>query len=277
MAGRERDIDLNQLPFQDSSESDTENDSDSDSGTESESETESEKEEEPVIRSRQYGNFRGYYNKRNHGDPDKDPRLQFLRKEWFEDKECLDIGCNEGTLIISIAKMFRCESILAVDIDPELVEKANENLKNAEADKMEIDESSSSERKNLIDVITFKQENFMESQHPELYHTVTCFSVTQWIHLNFGDEGLIKFFYKLWELLRPGGVLILEPQAWKSYVIKHNVSPVTTEKYHKVTVRPKSFQEILLNRIGFRSVEHINPIWLKAKRRYNRPILVFKK
>ncbi|KAL1318702.1 hypothetical protein AAHE18_15G223900 [Arachis hypogaea] len=229
---------------------------------EEENETESEKEEEKdqkkdrVVRIRQYGNFRGYYKKRNAGTPEKDSRLEFLRKEWFEDKECLDIGSNDGTLIISIAKMFRCESILAIDIDPELVERANKNLRKAAESEMQIGESF----KNLIDVVTFKQENFVESQHPELYHTVTCFSVTQWIHLNYGDRGLIKFFYKIWEVLRPGGVLILEPQAWKSYVIKHDVSP-----------------EILLNRIGFKSVEHINPSWSKANLRYNRHILVFKK
>ncbi|QHO13522.1 putative RNA methyltransferase [Arachis hypogaea] len=146
--------------------------------------------------------------------------------------------------------MFRCESILAIDIDPELVERANKNLRKAAESEMQIGESF----KNLIDVVTFKQENFVESQHPELYHTVTCFSVTQWIHLNYGDRGLIKFFYKIWEVLRPGGVLILEPQAWKSYVIKHDVSP-----------------------IGFKSVEHINPSWSKANLRYNRHILVFKK
>ncbi|XLT94798.1 hypothetical protein HN873_016460, partial [Arachis hypogaea] len=76
-----------------------------------------------------------------------------------------------------------------------LVERANKKLRKA----AESGESS----KNLNDVVTFKQENFVESQHPELYHTVTCFSVTQWIHLNYGDRGLIKFFYKIWEVLRP--------------------------------------------------------------------------
>ncbi|XLS94999.1 hypothetical protein HN51_071007, partial [Arachis hypogaea] len=152
--------------------------------------------------------------------------------------------------------MFRCESILAIDIDPELVERANKNLRKAAESEMQIGESS----KNLIDVVTFKQENFVESQHPELYHTVTCFSVTQWIHLNYGDPGLIKFFYKIWEVLRPGGVLILEPQAWKSYVIKHDVSPITAEKFKEIKFRPKNFQKILLNRVCVIFISLVNCI-----------------
>lgn len=37
-----------------------------------------------------------------HGELDEDPRLKVLRKEWFEGKDCLDIGCNSGILTIQI-------------------------------------------------------------------------------------------------------------------------------------------------------------------------------
>ena len=33
---------------------------------------------------------------------DEDPRLKVFRKEWFEGKECLDIGCNNGIITIQI-------------------------------------------------------------------------------------------------------------------------------------------------------------------------------
>ncbi|KAL9998540.1 putative RNA methyltransferase bin3, bin3-type S-adenosyl-L-methionine binding protein [Helianthus debilis subsp. tardiflorus] len=51
-------------------------------------------------------------------------------------------------------------------------------------------------------------------------------SVSKWIHLNWGDEGLITLFSKVWRLLKPGGIFILEPQPWKSYVSNRQVSEV---------------------------------------------------
>ncbi|XLS95349.1 hypothetical protein HN51_071357 [Arachis hypogaea] len=193
MAAKEGDIGLHQVPFQDSSESENDSDADIEIESEKEEEKNQKKNESPSpLSRRQYGNFRGYYEHRNEEGPEEDPRLELLRKEWFEDKECLDIGCNDGTLTISIAKMFRCRSILAIDIDPELVEQANLNLRDsyllmqmggssennsdaAASPEKEVtpSEPSSLEKRNLLEVVTFKQENFVESQHPELYDTVT--------------------------------------------------------------------------------------------------------
>ena len=37
------------------------------------------------------------------------------------------------------------------------------------------------------------------------------------VHLNWGDAGLLRLFDRCHEALAPGGLLILEPQPWKSY------------------------------------------------------------
>lgn len=36
------------------------------------------------------------------GGFDEDPRLKVFKKEWFQDKKCLDIGCNSGIITIQI-------------------------------------------------------------------------------------------------------------------------------------------------------------------------------
>jgi hypothetical protein len=39
----------------------------------------------------------------------------------------------------------------------------------------------------------------------------------RWVHLNSGDAGLRRLFRKLRDTLSPGGLLVLEPQPWRSY------------------------------------------------------------
>lgn len=33
---------------------------------------------------------------------DEDPRLKIFKREWFESKDCLDIGCNQGLVTIGL-------------------------------------------------------------------------------------------------------------------------------------------------------------------------------
>jgi hypothetical protein len=75
-----------------------------------------------------YGNYDTYYNYRNPGDA-QEPRLAVMRKEWFEGKRALDIGCNSGAVTIDIARTMHCRHIMGVDIDKSLVTKARSHLK----------------------------------------------------------------------------------------------------------------------------------------------------
>lgn len=38
---------------------------------------------------------------------EEDPRVKVFKKEWFEGKDCLDIGCNCGLITISVGKYSR--------------------------------------------------------------------------------------------------------------------------------------------------------------------------
>lgn len=37
---------------------------------------------------------------------DEDPRLKVFKREWFQGKDCLDIGCNSGIITIQIGNLF---------------------------------------------------------------------------------------------------------------------------------------------------------------------------
>lgn len=59
----------------------------------------------------------------------RDPRLSVFRKEWFQKKAVLDVGCNAGYITLSIAKDFEPRRILGIDIDDHLIGVARKNIR----------------------------------------------------------------------------------------------------------------------------------------------------
>ncbi|XP_044471109.1 probable RNA methyltransferase At5g51130 [Mangifera indica] len=260
-----------------------------------------------------FGNYKNYYGYRIGGGFDEDPRLKVFKKEWFQDKKCLDIGCNSGIITIQIAKKFRCRSILGIDIDSNRVEDAYWHLRKivkkekdernrAQASRLDVSGNTDGRQlgltvianaeeevskdcsplveRDLHDIVSFQQENFVHSQHPlqSQYDTILCLSVTKWIHLNWGDDGLITLFTRIWRLLHPGGIFVLEPQPWRSYEKNRRVSQTTAANYQNIVYHPEQFQEILLDKIGFRRVEVITSDGLSdSKTGFDRPIFAFQK
>ncbi|KAL8501787.1 hypothetical protein ACS0TY_021053 [Phlomoides rotata] len=195
-----------------------------------------------------FGNYRNYYGYRV-GHDLEDPRLKAMKREWFEGKNCLDIGCNSGLITIAIAKSFGCRSILGVDIDGARIEDAHWTLKKVirtsthkatakipgAADEsvndlnLDVSKDHLSVEKDLLKIVSFQKGNFVQNWRPpadKSYHAILCLSVSKWIHLNWGDDGLITLFSKVWMLLQPGGIFILEPQPWSSYHSNRLVSDV---------------------------------------------------
>jgi len=74
-----------------------------------------------------YGNYNRYYGYRN--THQTDARFDTLKREWFEHKDVLDIGCNVGHVTLTIARDFKPRTIVGVDIDGLLVGIARKNVR----------------------------------------------------------------------------------------------------------------------------------------------------
>lgn len=103
------------------------------------------------------------------------------------------------------------------------------------------------------------------------YDVISCLSVTKWVHLNRGDEGLKRLFREVYRLLRPGGCFLLEPQPWKSYKKRKNVSETTARNFAAITLRPDRFSEYLLEEVGFVSMEQLG-VPEGGREGYRRPL-----
>jgi len=179
-----------------------------------------------------YGNYRNYYGYRV-GASLEDHRLLVLPQEWFARQRCLDVGCNEGLVPLTLATRYGPASFLGLDIDASLVHRAQGNLRRLQRSAAEAaallasappGEPGTAEALVLaaavpaLASVAFRHGNILEANLPpgEL-DTVLCLSVSKWVHLNFGDAGLTALFTTCLAALAPGGRLVLEAQPWKSY------------------------------------------------------------
>ena len=99
--------------------------------------------------------------------------------------------------------------------------------------------------------INFETENYIENQKTdETYDIVMCFSVTKWIQLNWGDEGILRLFKKFRSQVKLHGIQILEPHEWNSYKDKKNLTKGFSYNYKRLMIEPKNYPFHLKN-FGF--------------------------
>ncbi|KAH3826959.1 7SK snRNA methylphosphate capping enzyme-like [Dreissena polymorpha] len=246
-----------------------------------------------------YGNYNRYYGYRN-PTLEEDGRLKCFRKEWFESKCVLDIGCNVGNLTMSLALKFNPAKVTGMDIDPSLIGAARKNVRYymsanlTEATKFPISNllsygpivappvsNDASKQPVFPHNVLFKQGNYvLETDElldlqKEEFDVILALSITKWIHFNWGDEGLRRFFKRVYKQLRPGGRFILEPQPWSSYKKKKKLTPTIHENFKSIHLRPEQFTDYLLSRdVGFSTCNTVD-VPYNASKGFRRPILVF--
>ncbi|KAK3105248.1 hypothetical protein FSP39_020775 [Pinctada imbricata] len=245
-----------------------------------------------------HGNYNRYYGYRN-PDAEHDQRLICFKKDWFEGKDVLDIGCNVGHITLAIGKDFQPRKIVGLDIDKKLIKAARKNVRYYMSDQSNQTEKfpvSSSlnfgpieappvcdqNRRNFPKNVMFIQGNYvleddelLELQKEE-YDVILALSLTKWIHLNSGDVGLKRFFKRIYRHLRPGGKLVLEPQPWSSYKKKKNLTEDIHKHFQSIQLKPAQFSDYLLREVGFSTCEVVDVPLHKAKG-FRRPIQLYTK
>uniref|UniRef100_A0A8R1E0D7 RNA methyltransferase n=1 Tax=Caenorhabditis japonica TaxID=281687 RepID=A0A8R1E0D7_CAEJA len=250
-------------------------------------------------RKYRYGNFDRYYGVRlNPGESDQ--RLAVFQKSWFERKAILDIGCNVGFLTLSIAKDFMPRRILGIDIDEHLIGVARKNIRHYCDHETNVagkfpasfgtqlgpisqqTEAPRSFSTKFPDNIWFKKENYvLESDElldmiqPE-FDVILALSITKWIHLNWGDDGMRRFLKRAYAQLHPGGRLIIEPQSFETYRKRAKMNEELKANYSKIEFKPEDFEMWLIETVGFESVEKMGVTGAKSKG-FERPIDVYLK
>lgn len=232
-----------------------------------------------------YGNYNRYYGYRCEKNFE-DIRLNAFKNytELFDSKEILDIGCNDGFITIAIAKRFPVAFITGFDIDKSLIATARKNVIAETRGMVNNNDKTILKESNFPANIAFKCCNYvlsddrlLELEEPR-YDTILCLSVTKWIHLNFGDDGLKRAFKRMFRQLKPGGTLILESQNWKGYKRRKNLSPAINVIYKSIKFFPNQFNEFLLGEdVGFSSAKKIELSTEHSAEGFKRPIFAFKK
>jgi len=209
----------------------------------------------------------------------KDDRLAALDASWIRKETVLDVGCHEGLVTLEVARRFDVTKVVGIDIDESLVTRAIHNLIASR--------SASRNHENMtLAPVTFRCENYAmstpgvrggsganadleASKYPATtdvkhgappYGVILMLSMTKWVHMNFGDDGIRRLFSRARDELRPGGVLVLEAQTYESYTkavkavkkMRHLDSVYVPLKQLKL--HPDEFSRVLTTDYGFETL-----------------------
>lgn len=123
----------------------------------------------------------------------------------------LDVGCNEGDLTFQVMQEAHRQlpgvvvKAVGIDLDDVLIGRAKEKYRD--------DPRMIFATVNIMETDSLRK--FMLAEHITSFSLVSCFSITMWIHMNHGDEGLMQFLRAVGDASSCS--VLLEPQLWKSY------------------------------------------------------------
>ncbi|PXF45040.1 putative RNA methyltransferase [Gracilariopsis chorda] len=235
-----------------------------------------------------HGSYRHYYKRRLQGnDPSTDDRLPLIRQlcAAYKPFTMLDVGCNDGQILMQLARHPDCANAVGVDIDTKLIRRARGALRmrihNGEKAEAKQSPRTPSHAISFPFNTSFRVEDMSAEQASQpqsaqyQYHLVLCLSVTKWVHLDGGDAAIQRLFHTMYECLKPGGVLVLEPQPPKSYKLarQKGLAP-KSRSFDHLKLKPSMFPDYLLKQCGFSAMRVLRDK-SPAGKAFNRPIFAF--
>ncbi|GAA5902491.1 hypothetical protein JCM8208_006902 [Rhodotorula glutinis] len=252
-----------------------------------------------------YGNYRSYYSFRpgSTGAPSVtsdapnslDGRLSLLDPALFRDRTLLDIGTNSGKIALDALETLGAARVVGVDIDPLLIDDcwaaaAARGFKGGDRrvdflqgnvmldgwfDRFQVEmrrrapsRASDDDRPPPAGSPAADAPAAVDAGR---FDVVTLFSITKWLHLHHGDEGMLRLFSSLYQFLPVGGVVIIEPQEWDNYkrAVKRNKD--LRDVFKRIELRPPFERE--MEGAGFTLETHIE----REEGGFSRPLLVWRK
>lgn len=224
------------------------------------------------------GNYHRYYGYRHGAAADAlDQRLAAvlgkLGERCFEGKEVLDVGCNAGEVSLAVGRRLGARRVVGVDVDAGLIEAAEASCGS---------DGGRGSSKGPSCKFEFRAEDFLESplkrppsMKPERFDFVLCFSVTKWVHFVYGDPGVRNLFRRCLKRLKPGGILVLEPQEWQSYKKKRHLTPEIRQMVATIEMPPQAFGEFLKG-LGMEHLGTLDPP-SEGPKGFRRPIHLYRR
>ncbi|KAK4056274.1 hypothetical protein OIO90_002718 [Microbotryomycetes sp. JL221] len=199
----------------------------------------------------EHGNYPNYYFHRQQSVPDA--RLSLLPVDLFKQKRILDLGCNAGKITIETMTYLGAQKATGVDIDQILIDQARAQ---PDSDKVE------------WQCRDFTQPGAIARNE---WDTILLLSVTKWLHLHAGDEGLRALFRTLFEALPSGGTLVVEPQERENYAKAARKNKNLRPVFQSIQMWPPFEDD--LNAIGFELIETIP----REEGGFSRPLMLWRK
>ncbi|KAM0751760.1 Bin3-domain-containing protein [Meredithblackwellia eburnea MCA 4105] len=220
--------------------------------------------------SHPFGNYFNYYFHRTAAVPDA--RLALLPTNLFKGAKVLDLGCNAGKLTIEVVTHLEAVKSLGVDLDPVLIEKANEAVRLAGEDAESRCKFIERDFMGDPDAFFSTLDSLSESSTSDKrFNTILLLSVTKWLHLHHGDSGLQALFRALHSYLEPvNGVLVIEPQEWENYIKATNKNKSLKPMFKQIKMRPPFTDDV--NSAGFRLEDAIE----REEGGFSRPLMIWR-
>jgi len=205
-----------------------------------------------------------------------DERVRFLL-DWLAQhgtymriERVLDIGCNAAKPLLELCQLLPNAPayVLGVDIDAELVAQARTALRQAWCERQPRAQETTVTAmqyfpacfSTLLGPLPFAPAgtdtlsahvHFVQGDWPRMdadavgYDLILCLAVSKWIHLNQGDDGLFLCLSQMASQLRPGGLLALELQPWRSYEQARSLSKELRASHAQLRIQPDDIEWIL--------------------------------